>query len=91
MNNLSENYYESENRSKFLDTSDKSSNTDSILSSSQPINSSFSRSPVQNVPLISKRDFQCCNSSTPYHPVREDELISITIDKRLCMKKWFIV
>ncbi|CAF1389160.1 unnamed protein product [Rotaria sordida] len=38
---------------------------------------------------ISKCDLNCCSSSKAYHPLKEDELVSATINKRSCQKKWF--
>ncbi|CAF1410883.1 unnamed protein product [Rotaria sordida] len=88
-NNLLENNDESENRPEIFDNSDKSPNENNQTTSTQTTNLSTSNLSTQSVILMSKCDLYCCNSSTPYHPVRNDELVLTTIDKRSCQKQWF--
>ncbi|CAF1323337.1 unnamed protein product [Rotaria sordida] len=66
----------------------------SALSTTSAKNNSVSVSSITNslgqtIMDISKYDLNCCSSSKAYHPLKEDELISTTINKRSCQKKWF--
>ncbi|CAF0953813.1 unnamed protein product [Adineta steineri] len=88
LNNVSENDLEHESQDEVFDTSNISSNTDNPIPLLQPANLVTSCSSDQKE-LISKCDLSCCNSSNPYHPVREDELALTVVDKRSCQKKWF--
>ncbi|CAF3317882.1 unnamed protein product [Rotaria sp. Silwood2] len=89
-NNLLKNNDESENRPEIFDNPDKSPNENNQTSLTQTTNLSTSNLSTQSVILMSKCDLYCCNSSTPYHPVRDDELVLTTIDKRSCQKQWFL-
>jgi hypothetical protein len=61
-----------------FDLPSPASDTDIQISQSQPINSSS-----QISSLVTKCDSYRCNSSTPYQPIRESELVLTTIDKRI--------
>ncbi|CAF1331459.1 unnamed protein product [Rotaria sordida] len=51
--------------------------------------SSITNSLGQTIIDISKCHLNYCSSSKAYHPLKEDELVSTTINKRSCQKKWF--
>ncbi|CAF4927412.1 unnamed protein product, partial [Rotaria magnacalcarata] len=85
INDLPENYDESENESEFFGNFDKSPNTNK-----QTTNLSLSNRSTQIKIVSFKCDMHCCNSSKPYHPVTDDELALTTIDKRSCQKWWFM-
>jgi len=78
-----ENFSELQNQSRSLGSSDKAPDTDIQIFQSQPTNS-FS----QISSLVTKCDLYCCNSSTPYHPIRESELVLPTIHKRIGGGAW---
>ncbi|CAF3070602.1 unnamed protein product [Rotaria sp. Silwood2] len=65
-----ENFSELEKESRSLDCSDKASDTDIQILQSQSTNS-FS----QISSFVTKCNSYCCNSSTAYHPIRENELV----------------
>ncbi|CAF3555536.1 unnamed protein product, partial [Rotaria socialis] len=90
INDLPENYDESENESEFFGNFDKSPNTNKQISPQQTTNLSLSNRSTQIEIVSSKADMHCCNSSKPYHPVTDDELAFTTIDKRACQKWWFM-
>ncbi|CAF3532790.1 unnamed protein product [Rotaria socialis] len=90
INDLPENYDESENESEFFGNFDKSPNTNKQISPQQTTNLSLSNRSTQIEIVSSKSDMHCCNSSKPYHPVTDDELAFTTIDKRACQKWWFM-
>jgi len=76
-------FSELQNQSRSLGSSDKAPDTDIQILQSQPTNSSS-----QILSLVTKCDSYCCNSSTPYHPIRESELVLTTIDKRIGGRAW---
>jgi hypothetical protein len=78
-----EKFSELQNQSRSLGSSDKAPDTDIQIFQSQPTNS-FS----QISSLVTKCDSYCCNSSTPYHPIRESELVLPTIHKRIGGGAW---
>ncbi|CAF1027623.1 unnamed protein product, partial [Rotaria magnacalcarata] len=82
INDLPENYDESENESEFFGNFDKSPNTNKQTSPQQTTNVSLSNRSTQIEIVSSKCDMHCCNSSKPYHYVTDDELALTTIDKR---------
>ncbi|CAM4851056.1 unnamed protein product, partial [Rotaria magnacalcarata] len=90
INDLPENYDESENESEFFGNFDKSPNTNKQTSPQQTTNVSLSNRSTQIEIVSSKCDMHCCNSSKPYHYVTDDELALTTIDKRSCQKWWFM-
>ncbi|CAF1678863.1 unnamed protein product [Rotaria magnacalcarata] len=90
INDLPENYDESENESEFFGNFDKSPNTDNQTSPQQTTNLSLSNRSTQIEIVLSKCDMHCYNSSKLYHPVTNDELALTTIDKRSCQKWWFM-
>jgi hypothetical protein len=62
---------------------------DDISSSSNLENfSELQNSSIQTSALVTKCDSYCCNSSTPYHPIRESELVLMTMDKRIGGGAW---
>ncbi|CAF2100941.1 unnamed protein product, partial [Rotaria magnacalcarata] len=83
INDLPENYDESENESEFFGNFDKSPNTNKQTSPQQTTNVSLSNRSTQIGIVLSKCDMHCCNSAKPYHPVTDDELALTTIDKRI--------
>ncbi|CAF3499711.1 unnamed protein product [Rotaria sp. Silwood1] len=87
LDNLSNNCHESENRCRPFDDSDQLQNKVTTTSSLQSTTSSISYSSSQKMSHSTKCEPHCCNSSTAYHPITEDELILTTIDKRSCQKK----
>ncbi|CAF2041862.1 unnamed protein product, partial [Rotaria magnacalcarata] len=90
INDLPENYDESENESEFFGNFDKSPNTDKQTSPQKITNLSLSNRSTQIKIVSSKCDMHCCNSSKPYHPLTDDELALATIGKRSCQKWWFM-
>ncbi|CAM4837563.1 unnamed protein product [Rotaria magnacalcarata] len=90
INDLPENYDESENESEFFGNFDKSPNTDKQTSPQKITNLSLSNRSTQIKIVSSKCDMHCCNSSKPYHPLTDDELALTTIGKRSCQKWWFM-
>ncbi|CAF3885704.1 unnamed protein product, partial [Rotaria sp. Silwood1] len=66
----------------------------SALSTISAKDNAVSVSPIANslsqtIIDISKCDLNCCGSFKAYHPLKEDELVLTTINKRSCQKKWF--
>jgi hypothetical protein len=78
-----ENFSKLQNQSRSLGSSDKAPDTDIQILQSQPTNL-FS----QISSLVTKCDSYCSNSSTPYHPIRESELVLTTIHKRIGGGAW---
>ena len=67
----------------------------SALSTTSAKKASVSVSSVRNslgqtIIGVSKCDLNYCSSSKAYHPLKEDKLLSTTINKRSCQKKWSI-
>jgi hypothetical protein len=78
-----ENFSELQNPSRSLGSSDKAPDTNIQILQSQPTNSSS-----QISSLVIKCDSYFCNSSTPYLPIRESELVLTKIDKRIGGGAW---
>jgi hypothetical protein len=78
-----ENFSEIQNQSRSLGSSDKAPDTDIQILQFQPTNPSS-----QISSLVTKCDSYCCDSSTPYHPIRESEFILTTIDIRIGGGAW---
>ncbi|CAF1300105.1 unnamed protein product [Rotaria sp. Silwood1] len=92
INNFQENYDQSSNQFR-LDKSEKPSTTDnSVLLLVSTTNSSVLLSPTtrkKNLLSLSTTSAKKIHSSKASHPLKEDELVSTTINKRSCQKKCF--
>ncbi|CAF4932941.1 unnamed protein product [Rotaria sp. Silwood1] len=92
INNFQENYDQSSNQFR-LDKSEKPSTTNnSVPPLVSTTNSSVLLSPTtrkNNLLSLSTTSAKKIHSSKVYHPLKEDELVSTTINKRSCQKKCF--